>query len=64
MQKVKSKCYKCDRRHPGCQDKCEDYLAWKAACDAEKARIKEEKKKYEDVSSYQCGTAKRLRRLR
>ena len=49
---------------PGCQDKCEDYLAWKAACDAEKAKIKEEKKKYEDVRSYQCGTAKRLRRLK
>lgn len=61
-KKVNSKCYKCERRHPACQDKCPDYLAWKANLDATNAKIKDEKKKFEDMGSYQYETAKRLRK--
>lgn len=25
MRRINSKCYKCERRHPACQDKCPDY---------------------------------------
>lgn len=49
-KKVNSKCYMCERRHPACQDKCPDYLAWKANLDATNAKIKDEKKKFEDIS--------------
>lgn len=52
-KRVNSKCYKCERRHPACQDKCPDYLAWKANLDATNAKIKDEKKKFEDMGSYQ-----------
>lgn len=48
-KKVNSKCYMCERRHPACQDKCPDYLAWKANLDATNAKIKDEKKKFEDT---------------
>jgi hypothetical protein len=51
-KKVNSKCYMCERRHPACQDKCPDYLAWKANLDATNAKIKDEKKKFEDMGSY------------
>lgn len=51
-KKVNSKCYMCERRHPACQDKCPDYLAWKANLDAMNAKIKDEKKKFEDIGSY------------
>lgn len=61
-KKVNSKCYKCERRHPACQDKCPDYLAWKANLDVTNAKIKDEKKKFEDMGSYQYETAKRLRK--
>lgn len=60
--KVNSKCYKCEDRHPACQVKCPDYLAWKANLDATNAKIKDEKKKFEDMGSYQYETAKRLRK--
>lgn len=43
-KKVNSKCYMCERRHPACQDKCPDYLAWKANLDATNAKIKDAKK--------------------
>ena len=49
---VNSKCYMCERRHP----------AWKANLDAMNAKIKDEKKKFEDIGSYQYDTAKRLRK--
>lgn len=49
-KKVNSKCYMCERRHPACQDKCPDYLAWKANLDATNAKIKDEKKKFEDIT--------------
>ena len=52
----------CERRHPACQDKCPDYLEWKANLDATNAKIKDEKKKFEDMGSYQYETAKRLRK--
>ena len=61
-KRVNSKCYKCERRHPECQVKCPDYLAWKANLDATNAKIKDEKKKFEDMGSYQYETAKRLRK--
>lgn len=61
-KKVNSKCYMCERRHPACQDKCSDYLAWEANLDATNAKIKDEKKKFEDMGSYQYETAKRLRK--
>ena len=60
--KVKSKCYGCEKRHPGCHDKCEDYRAWKAAIDAENEKIRAEKKDYEDFGDYQYRAAKRLRK--
>ena len=41
---------------------CPDYLAWKANLDATNAKIKDEKKKFEDMGSYQYETAKRLRK--
>ena len=44
-KKVNSTCYKCERRHPACQDKCPDYLAWKANLDATNAKIKGAKTK-------------------
>ena len=56
-KRVNSKCYKCERRHPACQDKCPDYLAWKVNLDATNAKIKDEKKKFEDMGSYQYETA-------
>ena len=59
-KKVNSKCYMCERRHPACQDKCPDYLAWKANLDANKAKIADERKKFEDINSYQRDTAGRL----
>jgi hypothetical protein len=52
----------CERRHPACQDKCPDYLAWKANLDATNAKIKDAKKEYEDIGNYQYETAKRLRK--
>ena len=51
-----------DSRQPASQDKCPDYLAWKANLDATNAKIKDEKKKFEDMGSYQYETAKRLRK--
>lgn len=60
VKKVDSKCYMCERRHPACQDKCPDYLAWKANLDANKAKIADERKKFEDINSYQRDTAGRL----
>lgn len=50
----------CEDRHPACQDKCPDYLAWKANLDANKAKIADERKKFEDINSYQRDTAGRL----
>ncbi len=50
--KVKSKCYSCKERYPGCHDKCEHYRAWKAAIDAENEKIRAEKKDYEDFGDY------------
>ena len=61
-KKVNSKRYMRERRHPACQDKCPDYLAWKANLDATNARIKDAKKEYEDIGNYQYETAKRLRK--
>ncbi len=60
--KVNSKCYKCEDRHPACQDTCPHYLAWKANLDATNAKIKDAKKEYEDIGNYQYETAKRLRK--
>lgn len=60
--KVKSKCYGCKERYPGCHDKCEDYCAWKAAIDAENEKIRAEKKDYEAFGDYQYRAAKRLRK--
>ena len=60
--KVKSKCYGCKERYPGCHDKCEDYRAWKSAIDAENEKIRAEKKDYEDFGDYQYRAAKRLRK--
>ena len=31
------KCFKCDKRYPGCHAECEDYLKWKEEHDKVKA---------------------------
>ena len=61
-KKLNSKSNISERRHPACQDKCPDYLAWKANLDATNAKIKDAKKEYEDIGNYQYETAKRLRK--
>ena len=61
-KKVNSKCYRCEERHPACQVTCPHYLAWKANLNATNAKIKDEKKKFENLGSYQYETAKRLRK--
>ena len=62
-KKVNSKCYMCERRHPACQDKCPDYLAWKANLDATNAKIKDEKKKFEDMIASAASRKSGARRM-
>lgn len=39
---MKNNCWKCERRHVGCHDACEDYLAYKA----EWEKIRKEKSRF------------------
>jgi len=35
MTKRKAPCYKCERRSEGCHSKCEAYIEYKTACEAD-----------------------------
>lgn len=57
-----SPCYKCQDRYVGCHAKCERYIEWSAAREAERERIhkiKENDKRYAD---YKIKAIARIRR--
>ena len=57
-------CFKCAERRAGCHGTCERYLAWKAAAEAEKEKIKSAKRDYKAADDYQHAAAARLRKMK
>lgn len=39
-------CYKCQKRHVGCHDHCEDYLKYREKLDKKNAQERDEKERY------------------
>lgn len=54
------KCFRCDKRYPGCHASCEDYLEWKKSHDALKAEEDAERKKFYDQKSYEAEKHERV----
>lgn len=40
---IKSPCYKCEKRYPGCHAKCESYLTFRERKDKENLKMREDR---------------------
>lgn len=56
----KNPCYQCPDRYTACSDHCRkpDFLAWKE----EQARIRENRRKYDETTSYTVDQIRKSRR--
>ena len=62
-----SPCRYCEapKRHPGCHDKCKEFVEWKAETDQAKREIRKEYLKDVDVRSYMIeGIKKNVKKRR
>lgn len=55
-------CKNCDKRTPGCHDRCSEYISWSIFHENEKESIRAEKHKYQQLDTHEIEAKQKAKR--